>query len=335
MKINILDVAKKAGVSVVTVSRVLNNTPSVREKNRQKVLRAIKELDYRPNSAARILARGKTGVIGLTLTTLQDSVFDGIVKGVNEELEEQGYFLALSVHPGLKNDPLKESHFLYQEDRVDGIIVLSPMDEESDVLELKKKKIPFVLIDNQNEDIGASMVNVDNDLGGRLATRHLIELGHRKIAHISGQELFMSTKERRKGYLNTMVEAGLEPWVTPSSEFTIREGFRIAKDWIAAGKIPTAVFAADDFLAFGAMEAFRDEGYRIPQDISIIGYDDQSFAEDLHPPLTTIRQPVEQMAQQTVRLLLRMIDGTLKRNTSLRLEPELLIRESTARYREI
>ncbi|ARF67932.1 LacI family transcriptional regulator [Paenibacillus larvae subsp. pulvifaciens] len=334
MKINILDVAKKAGVSVVTVSRVLNNTPSVREKNRQKVLRAIKELDYRPNSAARSLARGKTGVIGLTLTTLQDSVFDGIVKSVNEELEGHGYFLALSIHSDLNNDPPKENNFLFQEDRVDGIIALSPMDEEHDVLELKRKKIPFVLLDNQNEDLNASMVNVDNDLGGRLATKHLIELGHRKIAHISGQELFMSTKERRKGYLNTMVEAGLEPWVTPSREFNMREGFRIAKDWIRTGNVPSAVFAADDFLAFGVMEAFRDEGYRIPHDISVIGYDDQSFAEDFHPGLTTIRQPVEQMAQQAVRLLLKIIDGTLKRNTSSKLEPELIIRESTGRYRK-
>ncbi|WP_313781821.1 substrate-binding domain-containing protein [Paenibacillus larvae] len=104
------------------------------------------------------------------------------------------------------------------------------------------------------------MVNVDNDLGGRLATKHLIELGHRKIAHISGQELFMSTKERRKGYLNTMVEAGLEPWVTPSREFNMREGFRIAKDWIRTGNVPSAVFAADDFWL---LELWRPFGMKV------------------------------------------------------------------------
>ncbi|MVO99783.1 LacI family DNA-binding transcriptional regulator [Paenibacillus lutrae] len=331
MKISIFDVAKKAGVSVVTVSRVLNDFPSVREKNRQKVLQAIKELDYRPNSAARSLAMGKTGVIGLTLTTLQDTLFDGIIKSVNDALKEHGYFLALSIEPETAETAKGESsNFLYQEDRVDGIILLSPLNEERDVLELKRKKIPFVLVDNQLEDTGASVVNVDNYMGGLTATRHLLGLGHTRIAHVCGPALYRSAKERKRGYMDAMAEAGLAPYLMVDSDFNIRDGYEIAKSWLAGGECPTAVFAADDFIALGIVEAFRDAGRHVPQELSVIGYDDQAFSADIHPRLTTIRQPTEGMAQEAVKLLLRIKSGAQRRNASIKLEPELIVRESTA-----
>ncbi|WP_217561341.1 LacI family DNA-binding transcriptional regulator [Paenibacillus sp. GbtcB18] len=331
MKISIFDVAKRAGVSVVTVSRVLNDSPTVRENNRQKVRQAIKELDYRPNSAARSLARGKTGVIGLTLTTLQDSLFDGIVKCVNDALKEHGYFLALSIGPDTSDSDWGEgSNFLYQEDRVDGIIVLSPLKEENDVLELKRKKIPFVLVDNQLEDMSASVVNVDNYMGGLEATRHLLSLGHTKIAHIAGPELYRSARERKRGYIDAMAEAGHPPFLLVDSDFDIRSGFDIAKSWLAEGDRPTAVFAADDFIALGVIEAFRDAGLHVPRDLSVIGYDDQAFSSAIHPRLTTVHQPSEGMAQEAVKLLLKIVNGTQKRNASVKLEPKLIVRESTA-----
>lgn len=328
-KISILDVVAKSGVSLVTVSRVLNNVASVRESNRQKVLQAIKELDYRPNSAARSLARGTTGLIGLTLITLKDTIFDGIVQAVNECLEEQGYFLALSIFSPIKGDSDKQNNFLFQEDRVDGIIVLSPLDEERYVLELKRKKIPFVIIDNHIENTSALTVNVDNYLGGYEATKHLLSLGHTRIAHVSGPEHFLSVRERRRGFEKALADEGLSPIIVSNTDFGIRCGFQIAKEWIHSGTIPTAVFAGDDGLALGVMEAFQSEGYRIPQDISVIGYDDQVFASEIHPRLTTIRQPMEQMGQQAVRLLLKLIQGS-KRNASVLLQPNLIIRESTS-----
>ncbi|KEQ23550.1 LacI family DNA-binding transcriptional regulator [Paenibacillus tyrfis] len=330
-KVSIWDVVKKSGLSLVTVSKVLNNSPTVRESNRQKVLQAIQELDYRPNAAARNLARGSTGLIGLTLITLQDSVFDGIVHAVNEALEENGYFLALNVCSS-PDGGLKPTNFLFQEDRVDGIIVLSPMEEEQYVLELKRKKIPFVIIDNQIEKTNATTVNVDNYTGGYEATKHLIGLGHTRIAHVSGPELFLSARERRRGFEAAMAEAGLTPLAVACTEFNIRSGFDVAKEWLRSGNVPTAVFAGEDGLALGVMDAFRDEGYRIPRDISIVGYDDQVFAADIHPRLTTVRQPMEQMGQQAVRLLLKLIDGSMKRNTSVCLKPELIVRESTLPY---
>ncbi|WP_152394486.1 LacI family DNA-binding transcriptional regulator [Paenibacillus guangzhouensis] len=330
-KVSILDVVAKSGVSLATVSKVLNNVPSVRDSNRQKVLQAIKELDYRPNSAARSLARGSTGVIGLTLITLQDTVFETIVQSVNECLEEQGYFLALSIFNPTKKDA-REHNILFQEDRVDGIIVLSPLNEENDITELKRKGIPFVIIDNHVENSRALTVNVDNTKGGYDAARHLLELGHTKIAHLSGPEHFLSVRQRRQGFEQALQEAGLTPLVISNTTFGIRTGFEAAQAWIAQGLIPTAVFAGDDGLALGVMEAFQSAGYRVPQDISVIGYDDQAFASEIHPRLTTVRQPGEQMGQQAARLLLKLIQGS-KRNTSIMLQPEIIVRESTAPYR--
>ncbi|KRE49750.1 LacI family DNA-binding transcriptional regulator [Paenibacillus sp. Soil724D2] len=328
-KVSILDVVAKSGVSLVTVSRVLNNVASVRESNRQKVLQAIKELDYRPNSAARSLARGSTGLIGLTMVTLKDTVFDGIVHKVNECLQENGYFLALSVFSSTKDDPDEQENFLFQEDRVDGIIVLSPLNEERYVMELKQKKIPFVIIDNHVENTRALTVNVDNYNGGYEATKHLLDLGHTRIAHVSGPEHFLSVRERKRGYEKALAEAGLSSLTISHTEFGIRTGFNVAKEWIKNDIIPTAVFAGDDGLALGVMEAFQSEGYKIPSDLSVIGYDDQVFASEIHPRLTTIRQPMEQMGQHAVRLLLKLIQGS-KRNSSVILQPELIVRESTA-----
>lgn len=328
MKVNIFDVAKKSGLSVVTVSRVINNAETVREKNRLKVLEAMKELGYRPNAAARSLARGKTGIIGLTITTLNDSFLDAVVKAVNERLAEKGYYLALSVS-GAERDSLQGT--MFHEDRVDGLILLSPLHEETYVAELKKKKLPFVMLDNQQKNTSVTSVKVDNFKGGYDAARHLIELGHKEIAHIKGSAPFLSSKEREAGFLHAMQEAKLVPFAMEQGDFSISSGYRIASAWIQEGKLPTAVFAADDLTAIGVMDALKNNGLRIPYDVSVVGFDDHIFASELHPMLTTVRQPAEQIGRQGVELLLNMIDGSAKRSVSVQLEPELMIRESTCK----
>jgi len=326
MKVSIFDVAKKAGLSVVTVSRVLNNASSVREKNREKVLQAMKELDYQPNAAARSLAKGRTGIIGLTLTTLNDSLFDAVVKEVGDRLAERGYFLALSIA-----DYGETFHrTLFQEDRVDGVILLSPIQEEEYVMELKKKKIPFVMLDNQLRASQAPSVIVDNYKGGYEAARHLIGLGHKKIAHIAGPDWFLSSKERERGFRDALAEAGLEPFRVEPGEFQISCGYRIAKSWIEAGELPTAVFAADDYIALGFVDALKNEGIRVPSDVSVVGFDDQIIASEFRPGLTTMRQPAEQIGRHGVDLLLKWIEGTSRRNVTVQLDPELIVRESTA-----
>ncbi|WP_438348125.1 LacI family DNA-binding transcriptional regulator [Paenibacillus sp. FA6] len=328
MKVSIFDVAKKSGLSIVTVSRVLNNMPSVRPGNRDRVLQAMKELDYHPNASARSLARGKTGIIGLMLTTLHDSFLDAVVKEVNDCLTENGYILAISIS-NREDDQVHRS--LFQEDRVDGVILLSPMDEDEYVLELKKKQIPFVMLDNQQINSSATSVIVDNFKGGYEATKHLIDLGHRDIAHISGPELFLSSRERERGYCAALRESGLDPYCIERGDFEISTGYRIARSWIEAGRLPTAVFASDDYMALGAMNAFINEGIRVPDQISIIGFDDQIIASEFHPMLTTMRQPAEQIGRTGVELLLKIISGESKRSATVQLNSELVIRESTSR----
>ncbi|GGG79138.1 LacI family DNA-binding transcriptional regulator [Paenibacillus radicis (ex Gao et al. 2016)] len=327
MKVSIFDVAKKSGLSVVTVSRVLNNSSSVRQKNKEKVLQAMRELDYHPNASARSLARGKTGIIGLTLTTLHDSFFDAVVNEINDRLAEHGYYLALSISKSYE-DAFHRS--LFQEDRVDGVILLSPFDEDEYVSELKKKQIPFIMIDNSKKNPQVTSIIVDNFRGGYEATKHLIELGHTEIAHIAGPDHFLSSRERERGFKAALEEAGLQPYCIERGTFEISTGYHITKDWIASGKLPPAVFAGDDNIALGIMDACLNEGVRIPRDISVVGFDDQILASEFRPLLTTIRQPADKIGAMGVELLLAAISNTSTRNATVQIEPELIVRESTA-----
>ncbi|MGC5773085.1 LacI family DNA-binding transcriptional regulator [Paenibacillus pabuli] len=326
MKVSIFDVAKKSGLSVVTVSRVLNGAESVREKNRQKVLEAIKELDYRPSAAARSLARGKTGIVGLIVTTLLDSFFDAIVKELNEVLALHGYFLAVSVSTGIGSD---ETHYLIQEDRVDGLILLSPMEEDNYIVELKRRNIPYVLIDNQKPENDAFSVTIDNYKGGYAATKHLLDLGHTSIAHLSGQDMFRSTRERRSGFLHALGEKELAPFDMITGDFEIDFGYDTCRQWLREGRLPSAVFAGDDNIALGVVNALMEEGIRVPEQVSIVGYDDQYISSKLHPHLTTVRQPADRIGVAAADMLLKRMEGTMKRGANVRIDPELIVREST------
>ncbi|MNI28070.1 HTH-type transcriptional regulator DegA [compost metagenome] len=329
MKVSIFDVARKSGLSVVTVSRVINQAGTVRDKNRQKVLQAMKELDYHPNAAARSLARGKTGIIGLAITTLNDSFLNEVVNEINDRLAEKGYFVALSVSAEVFTS---FDNSMFQEDRVDGVIMLSPIEEDDYVMELKRKNIPFVMLDHQHTHSSVSSVIVDNYKGGYEATKHLIELGHTAIAHICGPELYLSSSKRLLGYKDAMRDAGLQDFWIEQADYSISSGSQVANRWIQAGKLPSAVFASDDLIAFGVMDALKNEGYQIPRDVSIVGFDDHLFSTEFSPKLTTVRQPADQMGKQGVDILLQWIDGLSNPHVTVQLEPELIIRESTRRH---
>ena len=326
MKVSIFDVAKKSGLSVVTVSRVLNGVQSVRAKNRQKVLDTIKELDYRPNAAARSLARGKTGIIGLIMTTLQDSFFDAVVKELNDVLTLHGYFLAVSVSNSIGSDG---DHYLIQEDRVDGLILLSPVEEDSYILELKRRNIPYVLIDNQKPENDAFSVTINNFKGGYAATDHLLDLGHTSIAHLCGSEMFRSTCERRDGFLQALQAKGLVPFEMVHGEFEIKFGYETCQKWIKDGNLPSAVFAGDDNIALGVINALMEAKISVPEEISIVGYDDQYIASQLRPYLTTVRQPADEIGLAAADMLLKRINGSMKRASSIKIDPKLIVREST------
>lgn len=328
MKVNINDVAKKCGLSVVTVSRVINNMPSVREYNRKKVTEAMLELGYQPNAAARTLATGKSGVIGMLVLSLNDTFFNDVVQAVNNYLMENGYYLAISI----MNDAINNGsgiNFIFQEQRVDGILVLTPVNEDDYILEMKKKNVPFVLIDNQKNNPSVPSILVDNYKGGYEITSHLIKLGHKKIAYIGADEIYLSSMEREKGFLDALNEAGMKPYLIERGQYGGQSGYEITKKWLEKGTIPTAIFVADDYGAFAAMHAIREFGLKIPEDISICGFDDDPLASMIHPKLTTVKQPGEEIGKKAVEVLLDLINGNGKRKSTIRIQPELKIREST------
>ncbi len=329
MKANIYDVAKKAGVSVVTVSRVINNASTVRQSSRDKVMKAIKELNYQPSSAAQSLARGKTNVIGLLIPNLTDPFIMEVVDSVDRELEKKGYFLALSVI-GKSDDSTIRSNFLFQHDRVDGILILTPIFEDDYVTSLKNKNIPFVIMDNQLFPFTVSSIVVDNFKGGYDITRHLLELGHLKFGCIGGPEEFLSAKHRIDGFNTALAEVGIEPYKISRGEFDITTGYEVTTKWIEDNELPTAIICGDDHIAFGAIDALRETGLRVPEDVSVVGYDDHPFASKLHPHLTTVKQPAVEIGVKGVEALFNAMNGKEKQHVVVKLPPELIIRHSTS-----
>lgn len=331
MAVNIYDVAKKAGVSVVTVSRVLNDSPNVRENNRQKVMEAIKELDYKPNAAARSLARGRTGMAGLVIPTIDDPFMSRVMSSVERALKDIGMFLVVSFTAD--DVELRDSNCvkLFMEDRVDGILIMSPIKNEEYIMELKKRNFPFVLLDQHHTGMQVPSVTVDNFYGGYKAALSLIKSGARRIAHICGPDLYESSMERFNGYRKALEDSGLEvdERLITSGNFTVQGGFKAACGWFENHIIPDAVFAADDNTAFGVIDAARKFKLKVPEDISIIGYDDHPFASSLHPELSTVRQPAEEIGRCGVELLHNIIRGKVKRTSTISVKPQVVLRETT------
>lgn len=328
MRINIYDVAKRAGVSVVTVSRVLNNTPSVRKSNREKVLKAIQELNYQPNASARALARGKAGVVGLLTPSLNDAFMDQVVEAADKYLMEQGLFLALSV-VGSPETFEERSNYLLKQNRVDGMILLTPLFEDIFIPELKKSGIPYVLVDNQTVPSSGTSILVDNYSGGYEAVRHLLALGHKDILHISGPDTYLSSRERKRGYVEAMRESGLNPLPVYTGQFSVDSGYKCILEAFEQSIRPTAVFAADDMTAYGVIQGLRELGLSVPGNVSVVGFDDHPLSTELNPHLTTVHQPAEELGKRAVEELLKEMGGTARRSSVIKVKPQLVVREST------
>lgn len=327
MKVSIYDVAKKAGVSVVTVSRVINRSASVRETNRKKVLQAMQELNYTPNAAARSLAKGSTNVIGLVMPGELDSFFFQVFTAVEKDLEKRGYFLALSLDT--RRETGDGECYLFQQERVDGVIMLTPLFEDRDIPELKKKGIPFVVIDSQSGTGNFPSVMVDNRKAGREAALHLADLGRRCIAHVGGPMDLLTSREREAGFLEGLKEKGLEPAFIYHDDYCISTGQEALRTQLSRLVLPAAIFAGDDNIAFGIIDEARAQGLRVPEDLSVIGFDNHPFSSELNPTLTTFRQPADELSKKAVELLFKVMEGQTKRLSAVKLEAEMIRRKST------
>ncbi|MFD1676645.1 LacI family DNA-binding transcriptional regulator [Alicyclobacillus fodiniaquatilis] len=325
----IKDVAKLANTSKSTVSRYLNGKP-VKKQTEEAVRRAIAELNYHPNMNARRLVLDKTQEIGIVVDDITNRFYSAILKGVRRILDANGYdcvFYTLGLHHRKETDFLD----LLYEGQVDGLIFVSFMRRsEDDVEEMKASSFPVVLI---GDDAGVNeipSIDVDNSSGVIDVVNYLYRIGHRDIAYISGPDGAAATKARMEGYQASIARLGLKlnPDLIVVSDWSNKGGYTAMQQLLEVGGF-TAVVASNDESAFGAMSAMQEQGYNIPKDFSIVGFDDIDISSWSYPSLTTVRQPFEQMGSNAAQMLLEMIDSDGERSYSRDLlKPQLIVRSS-------
>ena len=325
------DVARAAAVSHQTVSRVLNGHPNVRPATRERVLAAIEQLGYRPNLAARALASGRSNQLGLV--TLNTMLLGPIATlyAVEQAARSSGYSVSITSVRSIDRQSLSESVERLLQQAVAGVIIIAPVVSRDSALDALPPELPAVVVEADPES-AISAVTVDSRLGASLATRHLLELGHRTVFHISGPQDFIEAQQRIAGWRETLEQAGSPVPEVIVGDWSAQAGYD-AGHVLAELPDVTAVFAANDNTALGLLRALSEQGRSVPGDISVVGFDDIAEAGFFTPPLTSVRQDFAEMGRRTVELLLRQIETGARSVEHITLPPELILRESTARPR--
>lgn len=321
------EVARIAGVSLMTASRAVNNRPGVSELKREEILRIADEIGYVANRAAQKLSGGQTRVIGV-IAQLHTPFTSDLVLSIGSAARAVDYEMLVYSLPGEDSKPPVNVVELLQQ-VADGVIVILPY--ESDYLgTLSYAHIPIVTVD-RGKEVPFPTVLAENYQGGRTAMQHLADLGHRRIGFITGNERLASARERHRAVDDMRQQLGLDsdPELTVDGDFMQKGGFDAAQRLLSLPQPPTAIFAANDASALGAMSAIRKAGLRVPEDVSLIGFDDIPLAGQMHPALTTVRQPLSQMARAAVNLLLAMIAGVEPPSPQITLPTQLIIRDTT------
>lgn len=326
----IMDVARLAEVSVATVSRVLNGV-SVTEANRNSVLAAIKQLDYRPNAFARSLATNRSGGLGVVVNEVSSPFYGGVVNGIESELQAHGKHLIVSSGHADRRREREAVDFLLHR-RTDALILHLEATSDDDLLQLSKQRTPIVIVGRHVVELTGNCIYLDNFKGGQLATKHLIDRGHRRIAHITGNLSIKDARDRLDGYRRALSEAGIryDEALVVEGDFVEGGGQRAMERLLDRELGFTAVFCANDQTAAGALVTLRERGKNVPSDISVVGYDDVLLANYLHPALTTIRQPFAEMGQAAARLALKALGANAEGEVTRRFEPTLIERGSVS-----
>lgn len=328
MKTTITDVAKQAGVSMKTVSRVLNNEPNVAQTTREKVKAAARALNYSPNLAARGLASSRSFFLALLYDNPSPSYLTRLQRGAVEACREYGYHLILQPMNMGTEDPF-ETEFMLARLGVDGVILAPPLSENKSLRDaLDKLNIRVSLISAQAGP-NAYTVGMDESAAAQTMTEHLITLGHRHIGFVKGPEHHQASHLRFQGFKTAMARHGLEvpDDCLRQGDFTLESGVRAGRDLLAQSRRPTAIFASNDDMAAGVMNAARAASFDVPQDVSVCGFDNTQIAEMVWPALTTIAQPIRQMG---VRAAKSLIDHGKSSHSTEFLDFDLIVRSSTA-----
>ena len=328
MKPTIYDVARAAGVSIATVSKVINQTGRISDKTRSKVHKGMEELRYQPSMVASALTGKRMNTIGLLIKDLANPFFAEVARAVEDRGQELGFSVVMC---STDNDSEKEANYiaLLKQKKVDGIIVAAGFQNDSALKELIRDHVPVALISQEIPELAIDSVSVDDYLGGYQVTSHLLSLGHRKIAMIA--EDGRSSDGRIRGFRQALREAGIAfvDEMLATCEASVEEGLRHGGRFLDAANPPTAIFASNDLLAIGVMKAARERNVKIPDDLSVAGFDNTILAAFAEPPLTSVAQPIQEMGRQVVDLLVESMENDKKTKQRVVLMPELVIRRST------
>ncbi len=338
MRTTIKDIAAKTNLSVTTVSLVLNDKPSkISEKTRDLVIRTALELQYRPNQLAVGLIKKRTKTIGLIVPDIRNNFFSTLAKGIEEECRKNGWTVILCNTSDTHERDIEYIYVLASKS-VDGILYCMSADSSLEKFQksyelLNKLNIPFIMLDRSFQMPNCITAKLDHVTGGYLATRHLLELGHKRIACVTGPNNLEDSNRRLEGYKKALQEAGIA-----FDENIITEGNYSMESGIAAvdhlmGKSFTAIFAFNDMMAYGVYKGLKSHNLSVPADISVMGYDDIFLSEIIEVPLTTVHQPVERMGVAATRHLIGIIEGDSESKTIPTFPPELVVRKSTIQYK--
>ncbi len=322
------DVAKLAGVSHQTVSRVLNDHPNVRERTRIRVQAAISELGYRPNRAARLLATGTSQVIGFVSRSSTLYGPAATLAALAEAALQHGFAVSVESVRTLDRRPVADAIGRLRDQRVAGLVVIAPVESANDALDDLPGDIPLVNVDGDPRR-PTELVTVDQEAGAYAATTHLLEAGHRTVWHVSGPNNWFDSQGRVLGWQRALTEAGAEIPPLMPADWSAASGYRTGQILARMNDV-TAVFAANDHLALGILRALHENGRRVPEDISVVGFDDVPEAAYFIPPLTTIRPDFDAVATASLDLLMAQIRSGQRLGDRRMLTPTLVSRQSVA-----
>lgn len=329
--ITIYDIAKKTGFSISTVSKVLNKRADVSEKTKKIINAAVEELGYFPSSSARSLSTKKSWTIGVVFVEdagngLEHPFFNAVIENFKKVVEIEGYDLLFASRKIGKEKRSYLDHFMYR--GVDGVAVVCSS-HTPEIQKLIESDIPSVVIDLDTR--GVSVVYSDNCFGSELAVNHLVSLGHRHIAHISGHQRLYVGVERLEGYKQTMAKHNLsinDAYIVDGGYFTYEGGKRAMNQLLALETIPSAVYVAGDLMAVGAISAIHEAGLRVPEDVSIVGFDDIQIAQYLNPALTTVRQDTALIGKTAANLMMDQMVNKKKQHMAVKIPVSLIVRDS-------
>ncbi|MFQ5706505.1 MAG: LacI family DNA-binding transcriptional regulator [bacterium] len=334
MRVTIYDVAKKAGVGIGTVSRVINHSPQITEETKKKVLKAIKELHYQPHSVAQSLARKRTNTIGCIIPFFTGYFFVELLRGIQRKITEYNYDLILySVDRTHKKETFLSR--VLKERRVDGVLLVSVEITNAFAGKFSKSQFPIVLVDSYHSDLDS--ITVDNIEGAYVATKHLIDLGFQRVAMIDGQLKSFPAKLRLRGYKKALKEHNFPfrdeyfvacDFVDEADGFNKEAGYAAMKQLLdLKGGTPEAVFVSSDIQAIGAIHAIKERGWKVPDDIAVVGFDDIELAR--YVGLTTMQQPIMEMGELAVDRLISRIAGDAVSDFKRCFHTKLVLRESS------